>query len=236
MVVGGIVSRRPGGPGTRERRGNGPVGSADTGGADVLGTVLAAGWPAPRETHRQAREKENDVELGLLILRMMLAILLAGHSLQKLAGWFHGGGVRGTAPLFAAWGHQPAAPLVVTAGVLESVAAVLLAAGLCTPLAGAIVGGTMLVAGSVNAEKGLWAVRGGYELPLVYGIVALALAFTGPGDWALDAVVDLPAEAGVTWGVVATVLAAVAGTAVSARARYVLRRDVHDSEIRGGVS
>ena len=43
-------------------------------------------------------------------------------------------------------------------------------------------------------KNGLWNSKRGIELPLVYAIGALALAFTGPGSHSVDRAV------GLTWG------------------------------------
>ena len=164
------------------------------------------------------------MELGLLILRCLLALLLMGHALQKLLGWFHGGGLAKTGELFDVWGHSPGRVMAAVAAVCELSAAALLAAGFLMPLAAAIVGGTMFVAGSVLFSKGLWAVRGGYELPLVYGVVALALAFTGAGRWSIDhAVVDSP-PSGPMWGAASVALAVLAGAGPIVRAQLNRRR------------
>ncbi|HVH12490.1 MAG TPA: hypothetical protein VM759_05530, partial [Longimicrobium sp.] len=65
----------------------------------------------------------------------------------------------------------------------------------------------MLVAAvSAHLRNGLWAQNGGYELALVYGAVAAALAFTGPGAFSADAALGLtslwtPAFAWIALGV-----------------------------------
>ncbi|NDV07672.1 DoxX family protein [Rhodococcus sp. IEGM 248] len=161
------------------------------------------------------------MEIGLLILRLMLAALLAGHALQKLLGWFHGGGLVKMGTVFAAWGHRPGQMMAAIAGVSELLAATLLAVGFLTPLASAIAAGTMFVAGSVSVSKGVWATQGGYELPLVYGLVAIAIAFTGSGRWSLDNAVFGGALSSAGWGAAAAAVAVLSGLAVATRARIV---------------
>jgi putative oxidoreductase len=39
----------------------------------------------------------------------------------------------------------------------------------------------------------MWAVYGGYELPLLYAVVAAAMVLTGPGWYSNDGVIGLPA-------------------------------------------
>lgn len=150
-----------------------------------------------------------ETDLGLLVLRLALAALLAGHACQKLLGWFRGRGVHGTAPLFEADGLRPGALMVTAAGLSELGAAGLLALGLATPLASAMVVGAMTVAISTLWPKGVWAHLGGFEVPLVYAIMAVGIAITGPGGWAIDALWPFAAH-GPWWGLGALALGLVA--------------------------
>jgi putative oxidoreductase len=70
---------------------------------------------------------------GLLLLRLLLAAVLVGHSTMKLFGWFGGAGLDGTADLFERWGFLPARPMVIVAGLTELAGAASIAAGLLTP-------------------------------------------------------------------------------------------------------
>jgi len=74
----------------------------------------------------------------------------------------------------------------------------------------------MLVAATALSPQGLWAAKGGGELPLVYGIVAGCLAFTGPGRWSLDRALDLHL-AGTGWGLAALALAMMSAAVALAR-------------------
>ncbi|WP_159709006.1 DoxX family protein [Arthrobacter sp. 18067] len=145
---------------------------------------------------------------GILLLRLSLAVLVAGHGAQKLLGVFGGAGIKGTAPLFAAWGLQPAAPMVALAGGLEIAGAVSIASGLGTILGVCVVFGTMLVASAVSWKKGLWAAKGGYELPLAYALIALAIGVAGPGAYSIDHAVGLPDMSGITFALGAAVVSA----------------------------
>lgn len=163
------------------------------------------------------------MDLGLLLLRLAIGGLLVGHGAQKLFGAFGGHGLEGTGGFFASIGFRPGKPMAFVAGLTELGAGVLLILGLLTPLASAGVIGTLLVAGSVHAGKGLWAVNGGYELPLVYALLGAVLALTGPGAYSLDALIGL--QPSLAWGAGAIVLGLVAGGAVVARAKSVLKAD-----------
>lgn len=152
-----------------------------------------------------------ETDLGLLVMRLVLAALIAGHACQKLLGWFRGRGVRGTAPLFEADGLRPGALMVAAAGLSELGAALLLTLGLATPLASAMVVGAMTVAISTLWPKGVWAHLGGFEVPLVYALMAVGIAITGPGGWAIDALLPFAAH-GPWWALGALVVGLLAAS------------------------
>ncbi|MBT3149417.1 DoxX family protein [Streptomyces sp. CHD11] len=161
---------------------------------------------------------------GLLLLRLLLAGLLLGHAAQKLTGRFGGGGPEGTAAVFESWGFRPGRPMVLLAGTCELTGALLFASGAATPLAASVVLGTMIVAAAPNWPNGPWAHLGGYEVPFVYGALALVLAMTGPGSWSVDHAVGADGMSGVLW---APAVAAVAVVA-AAPALLLRRRNLRD--------
>jgi putative oxidoreductase len=82
----------------------------------------------------------------------------------------------------------------------ETAGGVLLAVGFATPAAVAVVVSVMLVAVvTVHLGKGFFASNGGYEYPFVLAVLALTLAFTGPGSLSIDALVGLQLS-GALWG------------------------------------
>ncbi len=154
-----------------------------------------------------------DVNLGLLILRLVLAALLWGHAMQKLFGWFRGQGVRKTAALFEQWGLRPGFPFVVLSGASELVAGALIILGAAIPLSTAIVVGSMSVAIAFNLPHGLWAHLGGYEVALVYALLGIVIGVAGPGDWSMDAALGMSGLHGPFWTLGAIALG-LAGAAV----------------------
>src|SRR6266542_2865773 len=96
---------------------------------------------------------------GLLLLRGVVGLTMAGHGVQKLFGWFGGPGRRGTADMFGSLGFPAPAPLA--------------ALGIAVVMLNAI--------GSVHWQKGFWNMAGGYEFPLVMLTAAVAVSATGPG-------------------------------------------------------
>lgn len=155
---------------------------------------------------------------GLLIIRLTLGCLLFAHGAQKLFGWWGGYGLEGTGGFFESLGHRPGRTMAAIAGVSEAGGGLLLVFGLFTPLAAAMVMGTMLVAAvSVHAPQGLWATNGGYELPLINGLVATGLAFTGAGPWSIDSAAGIPWTRGLGTGLLAVFLAVSAGAITLSR-------------------
>ncbi|MBO0916380.1 DoxX family membrane protein, partial [Streptomyces laculatispora] len=59
----------------------------------------------------------NRRDLGLLLLRVGTGAVLAAHGTQKLAGWFGGGGIEGTARAMEAMGFHPPKHSAVAAGL-----------------------------------------------------------------------------------------------------------------------
>ncbi|TQL67915.1 putative oxidoreductase [Nocardioides albertanoniae] len=160
------------------------------------------------------------MDLGLLLLRLVVGGLIFGHGAQKGFGLFGGMGPAGTAPIFESWGLRPGKPLVLIAATCELVGSTLLILGLGTPLGAAMAMGTLIVAASVNAGNGLWAVKGGYELPLLYAVTAGSFAFIGPGRYSIDHLIGLTDAYGVVSGAIAVAAAVVSAAAFVARARH----------------
>ena len=83
------------------------------------------------------------MKIGMAVLRLVVGLLFFGHGMQKLAGWFGGGGIDGTAQGFEGMGLKPGRDNAVAAGVSETGGGALLAAGLATPLAATMISGAM---------------------------------------------------------------------------------------------
>lgn len=153
-----------------------------------------------------------DVDVGLLVLRVLVGVPFSLHGFQKLFGWFGGGGIDGTAGWFRSLGFGDGRLAALAAGTSEIAGGLGIAVGLLTPLAAAAMIGTMTVAAYVNnAENGFWSVSKGWELNGYLVVVAAALALTGPGGISLDAALDIEL-AGLVGGTVAIVAGLVGGT------------------------
>jgi putative oxidoreductase len=126
------------------------------------------------------------MQVGLLLLRVVIGGTVALHGLQKVFAC-RGLGLEGTHGMVRRMGLRPARPLAVLLAISELVGGLLLVVGCLTPLGAAAVVGVMLSASRlVHWPNGFWAQRGGYELPMVLGAAAVAVAFTGPGRFSVD--------------------------------------------------
>ncbi len=156
------------------------------------------------------------MNLALLLIRVVVGGTLAAHGSQKLFGWFGGGGLAGTGKMFESMGFRRVHALM--AGVTEFSGGLALAVGFLTPLAAAAVLGVMFVAiAATSWKKGFFNMNGGYEFPLMLGLVGYSLSFSGAGRWSLDYAFGW--NLGNTeWGIAAFVLAiATAFVVVSTR-------------------
>jgi putative oxidoreductase len=150
------------------------------------------------------------MDIGLLLLRLAVGVTLAAHGGQKLFGWF-GGGLDVTAEALATLGFHPGRRHALMAGLVETGGGLLLALGLVTPLAAALVFSVMLVAAvSAHVKQGFFLSSGGYEYTLVLGVAGLAAAFTGPGALSLDSLLGY-SVGGASWGLAALFVGLVGG-------------------------
>ena len=120
--------------------------------------------------------------LGWPLVRFATGIMLVPHGYMKLFG-----GMEGTIGFFTQIGMEPAALLAWYVALLEFVGGILLAAGLLTRIVAAQVVGFMAIAVMVHAGNGFAWTAGGYEYPLMWCTIALAILFRGAGALSVDA-------------------------------------------------
>ncbi|GAA4768171.1 DoxX family protein [Microbacterium gilvum] len=125
-------------------------------------------------------------DLGLLVLRIALGVVMIAHGAQKLFAFT----LAGTTESFEAMGMPLAsvtAPLAIAIELLGG-AAILL--GAAAPVAGGLIAAQMLVATAlVHMPYGVFVADGGWELTALLGASALAVALVGAGRFSLDAVI-----------------------------------------------
>lgn len=120
--------------------------------------------------------------LGWPLVRVAAGVMLVPHGAMKLFG-----GIEGTIGFFSQIGLEPAALLAWYVALLEFVGGILLAAGFLTRVVAAQIVGLMAVAVTVHWGNGFAWNQGGYEYPLLWGVIALAILFRGAGPLSVDA-------------------------------------------------
>jgi putative oxidoreductase len=155
---------------------------------------------------------------GLLIVRLVFGLMMAGHGAQKLFGWFGGYGIARTGSFFETIGFRPGRPMAAAAGFGEFASGVLVAVGLLGPAGPALMLAVMIVASSVHWQNGLFATANGVELALLFAAAATGLALTGYGAYSLDAALGLSSfwTSGIAW---ASLVAGIAAGVVVLAAR-----------------
>ncbi|MFF7364211.1 DoxX family membrane protein [Streptomyces sp. NPDC008125] len=172
------------------------------------------------------------MDTGLLALRLVVGLLIAGHGVQKVSFRLGGNGFAGGTEEFRRDGFRGGRLTALAAGGSQIGAGLFLAAGALTPLAAMAAMGVMTVAGTVKWHKGLWVQNDGYEYPMVLVVASGALALTGPGRWSADRLLGL-----ATWPLWVVIAALVAGPASGLLTRAVLHRPsvVHPAAPEGAT-
>ena len=125
--------------------------------------------------------------LSYPLIRAATGLALMPHGAQKLFGWFGGYGLEGTAGFFSQnLGLEPGLLWAALVGGIEFFGGLFLAFGLLTRPAALAVAVVMAVAVTVHLPNGFFWNAGGYEYPLLWGLIALAIAFKGGADLSLD--------------------------------------------------
>ncbi|GLV77229.1 DoxX family protein [Streptomyces hygroscopicus] len=148
-------------------------------------------------------------DVGLLVIRLGVGLIVAARGAQHLFGWWGGLGIDKTAVAFAQFGYPAPKVMAVIAGIIETFGGLGIAVGLLTPLAGAAVAGAM-----ANAVATTWPLGyfGGFEFPLLLGVGAAGLALTGAGRISLDTLLPGLRSQRLVYGIATLVLAAILAT------------------------
>jgi putative oxidoreductase len=132
-----------------------------------------------------------DLDVSLLILRVVLGVYVVAHGVHNLFGWFEGAGPPAVQNLREA-GFRPAVVWADALGIVELTGGLLFALGLLSPLGSISVAAAMLISVmGVRLRKGWFAHRGGIELPVTNLAVAVVVGILGPGRYSLDWVLGI---------------------------------------------
>lgn len=138
------------------------------------------------------------VDLALLAFRCAVGAVMFAHGWNHI---FRGGKIQGTAGWFASLGMKPGILHAWLASLAELASGASLVLGLLTPLGAAAVVGTMSVALITNHRgNGFFIFRPGEGWEYVMTLIAcgVALGVVGPGQWSLDAALELFQTGAVT--------------------------------------
>lgn len=144
--------------------------------------------PGDPEEHARVAGRRGTQDLGLLILRVALGVVLIAHGLQNAFGFWGGPGPEGLKEALTEAGYQNAGLLSYLAAGTQIASGVLLVLGLFTPFAAAVSLG-LLVNGALSAmEADGWRLVLGSagEQLLVLIAVAAAIVLSGPGRYGFD--------------------------------------------------
>jgi putative oxidoreductase len=162
------------------------------------------------------------MDLGLLIIRVVFGLIIVGHGTQKLFGWFSGPGLNSASGFVASRGFSPAKFWAATGSASETVGGLLFVLGFLSPLGSIMIAAAMLTAIMGFHWPKFWASDGGLEFPLSMLTAAVAVGISGPGAYALDALLGTalpPVAAGIIAALAALgFLVAVVGAAGRRRA------------------
>ncbi len=122
------------------------------------------------------------------MMRATVGLFLMPHGAQKLFGWFGGYGLEGTAGYFAGnLGLEPGLFWAGLVGGIEFFGGLFLAVGFLTrPVAAAIAVLMAVAVFRVHLGNGFFWNDGGYEYPLMWGLLALGFVLRGGGATSID--------------------------------------------------
>jgi putative oxidoreductase len=124
--------------------------------------------------------------LGYPFIRAATGLILVPHGMQKLFG-FWGGNIDGTAGFFAKIGLEPAMFLAYWVACFEFFGGLLLIIGLWTrPVALVLTVQMFIAAFLVHLGNGFFWGKGGYEYPLLWGLITLGIFLRGAGNMSVD--------------------------------------------------
>jgi putative oxidoreductase len=162
------------------------------------------------EIRRQGYPKdEMSLSLGLLVLRLVVGLTMAGHGAQKMFGWWGGPGMKAWTEGMTRMRIRPAVPFAWLAALAELGGGLLFAFGFLSPLGTLAIISTMLVAiATVHWPNGFWNSKRGYEFNLTLIAASVAVGLAGPGTYSVDQALGFHLPEPITFliGTVAVVL------------------------------
>lgn len=159
--------------------------------AGAYGTPAAPTEVTVDESRRDG-DRRGTQNLGLLLLRVAVGVLLVGHGLQKMFGWWGGEGLTGFREYLTDVGFRHADILSYVAAGGQIAAGILLIIGLFTPVAAAgalayLVTAILAEVMDAHNEARLSAfLSDGHEYEVLLLLVVAAMVLLGPGRYSVD--------------------------------------------------
>lgn len=125
-------------------------------------------------------------DLALLMLRVAAGGFLLPHALGKLFGWFGGPGLCGFADELRGFGVPARTPLPLLLALLQVGSGTAVLLGWQTSVAALAAAGFIAFTARLALPQGWFWMRGGMEYPLMWTLLLLSIALTGPGQFSLD--------------------------------------------------
>ena len=120
--------------------------------------------------------------LSYPLIRFVAGAMLVPHGYAKVFG-----GIEGTTKFFASVGLEPALTLAWYVGLLELVGGVCVAFGFLTRFMSAQLVGLLAVATFyIHLPSGFLWVKGGFEYPLFWMVIMIAITIQGGGKLSVD--------------------------------------------------
>lgn len=155
-------------------------------------TTYTASTPTTANSQRYSLA-ERVSPFGWPIVRIAAGLMLIPHGAQKLFGWFGGHGLQATGQFFeTSLGMSPGILMAGAAGAVEFFGGLALVLGVLTRPAALAATVLLGVALTVHIPNGFFWTNGGYEYPLMWAAVTLAIVLRGGGEFSLDKKLGLP--------------------------------------------
>jgi putative oxidoreductase len=122
-------------------------------------------------------------DLSWLIVRATAGLMLLPHGIPKI---FMQGVAAFAAAGLARRGIEPSLPLAYVVAFLETIGGLCVALGLFTRFFAGAIAIEMAVIAYHSSAKGFGWINGGYEYPLMWGLIMFAIALRGGGAYSLD--------------------------------------------------
>ena len=121
-------------------------------------------------------------DVSWLLIRLTVGLILIPHGWPKLMAGAQAFATRS----LARRGIEPSLPLAYLVIFLETLGGVMIAAGLFTRFFAAALAIHMLVIFFIHLPAGFMWTNRGYEYPLMWGLLAFAIALRGGGPYSVD--------------------------------------------------